>query len=122
MKLEYSVVLIICFGLASVLLWYFLNIIPIELAKEYSILFFLVLTIGFITYLIHGKGILTSPKKRIPEFVSIGYRNGIAYQRKKFRMDKTLERKSKVKNQKEKNPLLYKKKRSSTYNRKKYRH
>jgi len=121
MKPEYSVVLILSFGLVSVLLWYFLNIIPIEFAKEYSILFFLILTVGFITYLIHGKGILTSPRRRIPEFISIGYRNGLTYQRKKFRLDKASEKKSQVKKDKENNPFLYKKRRSTIYTRKKYR-
>ena len=85
MKFEYSVVLVIGFGLTSVLLWYFLNQIPVSLAIEYSILFFLLLTIGFITYLLHGKGILISPEQKISKKVPKSIRNGIVYKRFKFR-------------------------------------
>ncbi len=85
MKFEYSVVLVLGFSLISVILWYFLNQIPIDLAKEYSVLFFFILLTGFITYLLHGKGILISPEQSCSSNFPVSIRNGIIYQRVKFR-------------------------------------
>ena len=85
MKFEYSVILVLSFGLAGVLLWYVLSIIPIDFAKEYSLLLFFVLTIGYLTVLMHGKGILYSPQNNVGYTQSNSYRNGLNYQRTKFR-------------------------------------
>ncbi len=116
MKFEYSVVLVLGFGIIGVILWYFLNQIPVELAKEYSLLFFLILTIGFITYLLHGKGILISPEQSYSNKFPKSFRNGIKYHRVKFKSSNSIPQKSKSKKKSPKSKVL-----PYNYRRKSYR-
>lgn len=120
MKFEYSVVLVLGFGLVSIILWYFLNQIPIDLAKEYSILFFFILTIGYITYLLHGKGILISPEFKHSSTFPRSIRNGIIYHRAKFRSNNLAAQKVNQKPKDKKNSLKIKVLPYS-YRRKRYR-
>ena len=120
MKLEYSVILVLSFGLVGVLLWYVLSIIPIDFAKEYSLLVFFVLTIGYLTFLIHGKGILYSPKNVFDPQQSKDFRNGLIYQRTKFRLKNIPLNKLQLKDNKQK-VTINKKIHSFDYSRKKFR-
>lgn len=123
MKFEYSVVLVLGFGIISVILWYFLNQIPIDLAKEYSLLFFFILLIGFITYLLHGKGILISPEQNYLNKFPRSIRNGIIYQRIKFRRNNLISQKIKQRSKSKKKslkskmlPYIYRRKRYRNHN------
>ncbi len=116
MKSEYSIILVLGFGIISAILWYFLNQIPIDTAKEYSLFFFLILTIGLITYLLHGKGILISPEQNYSMQFSRSVRNGIIYHRMKFRSENLISQKIRGKNKSQKAKVL-----PYNYSRKRYR-
>ncbi|MHA1243409.1 MAG: hypothetical protein ACTSPK_01065 [Candidatus Heimdallarchaeota archaeon] len=88
LKSEHFIILTLIFPVIGVIIWFILDTVNVEIAKEVAILVTIILYSGLIASALHGKGILPSPSK-----VRFRVKNGLPkYRRKIFLKTKAYER------------------------------
>jgi hypothetical protein len=77
-KLEFTLVFIVIAGIIGVIIWFILDYLAINNSIELAVITSIAIIMLLITYLLHGKGLLPLPKKRL-------YSKNMNYMRKKIR-------------------------------------